>query len=162
MSSTLPKHLSAKKASKFPSLREDDYFVTSVHDWAYNCIAHAAGEDHVPWWPMEEETEGVFWPDGVPREETIEAFVAAYKTKDYLPCDDLNTDLEPGFEKVVIYLSAENEPTHAARQLPTGAWTSKLGEWEDIEHKVPLCLKDYGKVGKVLKRRVDQVGGGCQ
>jgi hypothetical protein len=111
---------------------------------------------------MEEETEGVFGPPNVPREETVEAFVAAYKTKDYLPCDDLNTDLEPGYEKVVIYLSADNEPTHTARQLPSGAWTSKLGTWEDIEHKTPSCLCDYGTIGKVLKRRIGQVGGGCQ
>src|ERR1022692_363903 len=84
MSSNFPKHLIAKKAKEFPNLQADDYFITSIHDWAYNCIAHAAGENHVPWWPMEEETEGVFWPDGVPRKLTIDAFVEAYKTKDYL------------------------------------------------------------------------------
>lgn len=112
----------------------------------------------------EEETEGIFWPDGVPREETIEAFVAAYKTKDYLPCDDMNTDLEPGFEKIVIYVDANNEPTHAARQLQSGAWTSKLGDWEDIEHKTLACVGDgvYGTVAKVLKRRLVQHGAGCQ
>ena len=38
-----------------------------------------------------------------------------------------------GVRKVVLYADG-NEWTHAARQLPSGRWTSKLGDYEDIEH----------------------------
>ena len=52
----------------------------------------------------------------------------------------------------------EGRPTHTARQLPTSrTWTSKLGEWEDIEHMTLASLegKDpaYGMPVKFLKRR---------
>ena len=43
-------------------------------------------------------------------------------------------DLEVGFEKVAIYAQADGAPTHAARQLPDGTWTSKLGQEVDIGH----------------------------
>jgi hypothetical protein len=42
---------------------------------------------------------------------------------------------------------------HAARQLPTGHWTSKLGESEDIEHRLhDLEGLIYGQVVLVLAR----------
>lgn len=42
--------------------------------------------------------------------------------------------LEIGIEKVAIFADENFLPTHAARQLEDGAWTSKLGEEEDIMH----------------------------
>jgi len=94
-----------------------------------------------------------YWPPGVPREVTIDAFVRAYATLGYAQCDD--AVLEPGFEKTVIYAIGAT-PTHAARQLATGAWTSKLGRQEDIEHATPEDVEGpaYGKVTVVLRRRV--------
>jgi hypothetical protein len=47
-------------------------------------------------------------------------------------------------------------PTHAARQLPNGRWSSKLGKLEDIEHALDdICGSAYGSVVPVLKRRTD-------
>jgi len=44
-------------------------------------------------------------------------------------------------------------PTHAARQLENGRWTSKLGELEDIEHDLHhLASGAYGAVVQILKR----------
>ena len=45
---------------------------------------------------------------------------------------------EDGYEKIAIFVG-EYEwggigPTHAARQLTNGHWTSKLGGEEDVEH----------------------------
>jgi hypothetical protein len=119
-------HLSPEKEALFPNLRRDDYSVTSEADWRYNCIAHAAGKSDAPWWPAEEGTEGVFWPDGVGREESLDALGAAFGTLGYVLCD--NAEPETGFEKVALYADAVGLPTHAARQLPSGAWTSKLGD----------------------------------
>jgi hypothetical protein len=52
-------------------------------------------------------------------------------------------------------------PTHAAKQLPSGEWNSKLGGWEEIKHKTLSCLNgtditgkriSYGKPIQILKR----------
>ncbi|MBV5303292.1 MAG: hypothetical protein JZU70_03700 [Chlorobium sp.] len=43
--------------------------------------------------------------------------------------------------------------THAARQLTTGLWTSKLGHSLIIEHDLRgVCGQIYGTVGAVMKR----------
>jgi hypothetical protein len=75
---------------------------------------------------------GYFWPDGVSRGMTIADFVAAYATFGYSVCEE--GSLEAGFEKIALY-SRGDYVDHAARQLPNGRWTSKLGlDGEDIEH----------------------------
>ena len=74
-----------------------------------------------------------------------------------MPCAD--GTLEAGFEKVALYASASGNVTHAARQMPSGAWTSKLGVMEDIEHATLSGLEDdgtqpdgYGRVVQFLTR----------
>jgi hypothetical protein len=161
--------LSQEKLKAFPNLTQGEYFVssndTSNAPIKYNCIAHAVGDNQQWWWPDHLGMVGykVYWPSGVSCEVTLEAFIDAFKTKDFMPCEEMNTDLEPGYQKAVLYVDQDtNEPTHAALQLASGAWTSKLGDWEDIEHASLSGLEcsAYGKIAKVLKRRVDQVSGG--
>src|SRR6266404_4099638 len=129
----------------FPNLRNAVFLITSEPDEAYNCIAHAAGISDIPWWPAAEGTPDVYWPSAVVREETLEAFEAAYAVIGYMPCD--GPDLEPGFEKIALFADARGNPTHAARQLSSGAWTSKLGQLDDIEHATLEALEGdlYGK-----------------
>jgi len=56
------------------------------------------------------------------------------------------------FEKVAIY-ALDGEPTHAARQLSDGTWTSKLGKDIDITHTLrALEGSTYGQVAAYLKR----------
>ncbi len=94
-----------------------------------------------------------YWVEDVPAELTIEAFVWAYGTLGFLPCED--SELETGFEKIALYATPDGEPTHAARQLPTGKWTSKLGRWQDIEHELEgLVCELYGSVKLVLRREI--------
>jgi hypothetical protein len=114
-----------------PNLAGNNHVVTSPLSQRYNCIAWAAGIDGQWWWP----NGRYYWPPNVPREETVEAFIRAYGTIGYIECD--NGLLEAGIEKVAIYATSDGgnlTPTHAARQLPDGRWTSKLGGFEDIEH----------------------------
>ena len=86
----------------------------------------------------------------MPREESIATFLRAYESLGYAQCD--NTELEAGFTKVALYANGQ-EPTHAARQLPDGTWTSKLGPLEDISHTLDgLVGNEYGSVVAVLKR----------
>ena len=50
---------------------------------------------------------------------------------------------------------AEGLPTHMARQLASGQWTSKLGKSVDIEHELhALAGERYGEVVRVLARPV--------
>jgi len=79
------------------------------------------------WWPA----PGRYWPAAAPREETLAAFLAAFATLGYAPC--ASADPEPGVVKIALYAVA-GTPTHAARQLPDGRWTSKLGPSIDITH----------------------------
>src|SRR2546430_690432 len=81
------------------------------------------------WWPDAEEQDS--WPSGVARIETVQAFREAFATLGYADCD--HEQLEPAWEKIALFALA-GIPKHAARQLPTGRWTSKLGPLEDIEH----------------------------
>ncbi|MGO9273517.1 MAG: hypothetical protein ACLQOO_25320 [Terriglobia bacterium] len=88
------------------------------------------------------------------KRRTLNAFIAAYRALNYHPCSD--PDLETGFEKIALYVDLIGVPTHAARQLANGLWTSKLGDFEDIEHKTLDCLNGqlYGSPLVYLKRRV--------
>ena len=132
----------------FPLLSADNYRVTSPASRHYNCVAWAAGDSQRWWWPDEQEVG--FWPAGVPREQTVDAFVRAYRTLGFEVCQD--AALEHGFEKVAIY-ALDGRPTHAARQLPGGRWSSKLGAQEDIEHeREALDGPVYGSVVAVLRR----------
>ncbi len=85
------------------------------------------------------------------RDETLAAFVMALGTLAFVPSDNENP--ESGFEKLALFADVRGVPTHAARQLPTGRWTSKLGEWEDIEHELHALEGElYGTVALVLRR----------
>jgi hypothetical protein len=67
--------------------------------------------------------------------------VQAYALQGYVQCSD--GAQESGFEKIAVYAvrsGTDMVPTHAARQLTDGRWTSKLGPCEDIDHDVPEAL----------------------
>jgi hypothetical protein len=134
--------------AEFPNLASETFSETSGKDPFYNCIAFAASETRKVWWPFPKKA---FWPSGVPRELTLNAFRAAYGTLGFEECN--RGDLEEGFEKVAIYTLRE-KPTHAARQLPDGRWASKLGREEDIEHETVKGVSGdrYGEVATYLKR----------
>lgn len=116
-----------------PSLQSQNHDITSPDTDEYNCIAWAAGEDDRWWWPA--NSPHAYWPPDVPRVVTVEAFILAFETLGYHPCD--NGEFDPGVEKVVLYVNLSGEPTHMARQLPNGMWTSKCGQWCDISHDTP-------------------------
>jgi hypothetical protein len=131
----------------FPRLEGEGWTKTSHHTPEYNCIAWAAGDDERWWWPSPES----YWPPGVSEDGSLECFVAAFRTRGYERCAD--AVLEPGFEKVALYADDAGQPTHAARQLPSGRWTSKLGTEMDIEHTLAgLEGPVYGRVALFLRR----------
>lgn len=137
----------------FPRLDTTNYSQTSPRTPLYNCIAWAAGDNTKWWWPDNEYN--YFWPDGVKREETLDAYIEAYQTVGYEVCD--SGQLEKNTEKIVVYINPVNgAPTHAARQLPDGKWTSKLGQNIDISHLEPETLTGgkYGTIARFMKRKI--------
>jgi hypothetical protein len=136
-----------------PNLTDINGAVSSPTSRAYNCIAWAAADTTRWWWP--DPNYMYFWPPNVPRETTIEAFVGVYEALGFVVCP--NGDPEAGFEKVALYgrmMLGMFEPTHAARQLPDGTWTSKLGPCEDVNHATVSDVNGpaYGVAVRFLKR----------
>jgi hypothetical protein len=135
--------------SDFPNLIDGVYVETSCYDTRYNCIAWAAN-DTTSWWQP-----GWYWPNGAPSAETIWAYAAAFATRGYVEC--ANPSHEDGWEKIALFAVLENGEliaTHAARQLPDGQWTSKLGDFEDITHTTleAVFCDDYGVDLMYMKR----------
>jgi len=140
----------------FPDLQRNGYQITSPRDREYNCIAWAAGDTTRWWWP--DPAEEGYWPAAAPVQETLVAFVAAFATLGFGRTD--SETLEPGVEKVALFAKDGVKPTHAARQLPSGRWTSKMGRSEDIEHDLRDLEGDvYGAVVVVLQRPILDGGG---
>ena len=140
--------LSPEKRAPFPNLNNNNHNITSEESFTYNCFAWAVSDSTRRWDPT---SEWYFWPDNVPSDLSLESFIILFGSQGYEECP--NSELELGYEKVSIYTKG-GIPTHAARQLESGKWTSKLGDWEDIEHESLEAIEggSYGSVGVVLRR----------
>ncbi len=133
----------------FPNSANDHFLITSPQTTSYNCIAWAFGDDTRWYWP--DIGNIYYWPEGIPREEKIEFFIQLFESIGYEQCDDGN--LDAGYNKIAIYTDAFGKPTHAARQLESGLWTSKLGQNWDVGHTI-FSMSDgyYGNVAVYMKR----------
>lgn len=137
-------------SARFPNLTASNHTETSPATPRYNCVAWAA-EDTDHWWQP-----GTFWlpTDWPGNDYGLAALETAFRELGY---EDAGGDdsLDPGYLKVALYGSGFLY-THAARQLATGKWTSKLGKGVDIEHDTPAVVAGglYGDVVQVMKRRV--------
>ena len=137
-------NLEQRLIGAFPKLAETNFEVTSEQTDRYNCIAWAAGDNQYWWWP------GRFWPKEVPSAVTKTAFVKAFEQRGYSEC--AGPEFEQGYEKICLYTKL-GRPTHAARQLPDGSWTSKLGIQVDISHELEgLRGNRYGRPSVYMKR----------
>jgi hypothetical protein len=137
-------------AQAFPFLDDTNHRPTSPATPDYNCIGWAAGEDDRWWWPGPPDV--TYWPPSVPRVSTCESFITAFSTIGYSVCS--SGELEEGFDKVVLYADKNNAPTHMARQLPDGTWTSKLGQSIDINHFTLDAISGpaYGNASVFMRR----------
>jgi len=135
-------------AGDFPRLHANNHRITSPPTAEYNCVAWAANDTEHWWQP------GEFWPvpDWPAEGCGVAALLRAFVALGYTPCGR-DTALESGSVKVALY-GSESIYTHAARQLPSGKWTSKLGKGEDIEHDTPEDVAGglYGEVVAIMKR----------
>jgi len=134
-----------------PNLTAGNHSITSPQDEHYNCVSHAVHEDQVSLWPDDNNS----WPEELPRVETIDAFVRFFTLIGFEEIPITATKITPGYEKIAIFAEAGAFPTHVARQLDGGRWTSKLGILVDIGHADLHCLEggEYGYVVRLMRRR---------
>jgi hypothetical protein len=135
-----------------PELAGSDYQVQSPRTRVYNCFAWA-GRRSDEWWEPPTLGSWTQWPAEVPALPTLGAYQATYESYGFATCAD--GTVEAGYERIAIFVDGAGDPCHAARQLPSGRWTSKLGSNHDIEHELhaldgsSLC----GSVALFMKRR---------
>ncbi|MCI0362089.1 MAG: hypothetical protein L0211_26710 [Planctomycetaceae bacterium] len=135
---------------EFPRLTATNYRITSPATSDYNCIAWAASDTEHWWQP------GVYWPISASIDDFgVNVLESALGVLGFEPCGDGQSEV--GFVKVAIYGSSLFY-THAARELPSGKWTSKLGRDVDIEHDTPSDVAGglYGEVVRFMKRAANQ------
>lgn len=140
----------------FPRLdRSGQYVPRSPCEPAYNCIAFAAGDSRHWWWPDDGPAD--WWPSGLRRDGTIEAFEDMFEILGYSPCT--TESHEGGFEKIALFADGK-QPRHAARQeVGSGLWLSKLGQVYDIAHDNLHDLESigYGRVVRTFRRSTSEL-----
>jgi type VI secretion system secreted protein VgrG len=131
----------------FPKLGSD-FEVLGPSTPSYNCIAHTLG-DHSNW------VNPVTSPTGDP----LAGMDAVYGAKGYHRLPTMDTSVQPGHEKVVVYATKNpdgsiNQVTHGAIQQPDGTYTSKLGQGPLIRHADPDALDGpaYGEPVAVYEK----------
>ena len=135
----------------FPNSVNQPFLITSPDTPTYNCIAWAFEDPSKWYWP--DPSSIYFWPNNIPRSVTLDAFIALFSLINYQIC--LTDDLEEGYSKIAIFVDSVGTPTHAARQLPSGFWTSKLGSNIDIQHTIfSMQGGEYGNVVVYMRRAI--------
>lgn len=84
------------------------------------------------------------WPDTVPEPEgpaDLDCYLALFRHWGFEEC--ATPDFEDGFLKIAIYANGD-EFEHVAKQLPSGAWSSKGGPLYDFKHAALSALDDCG------------------
>ena len=144
--------LSDPQKALLPGLKPGEYHVSSPGTDDYNCFAWAAHVDDRWWQPSDDPRH--FWPPGAPTTLEVESVIVAYELVGFERCANVTSEL--GYEKIAIYVNSSGLPSHAARQLQDGRWTSKLGEWPDIEHDSLEVLEGafYGQVSSIMRRQI--------
>lgn len=113
--------------AQFPRLTPYNHRITSPPA-KYNCVAWLE-RDLNKWWEP-----GFFWPEGIDEpygDEDLDAYVELFRSLGFELCD--SADLEDGYLKIAVYTEGDRFH-HVAKQLPSGAWSSKAGPLHDLRH----------------------------
>ncbi|MER8661888.1 hypothetical protein NKH34_12180 [Mesorhizobium sp. M1148] len=134
----------------FPNLKNEYYNRTSDPTFNYNCFAWAAGISNARWDPA--PMFNCWWPPNLERKATKKTIKKLYELAGFNVCK--NGDPEVGYEKIAIYFVGD-KASHAARLLPDGYWTSKIGDADDISHTLKgLEGTRYGEVRIYMHRAI--------
>lgn len=137
-----------ERLAQWPKLVDGSFEYRSEFSIRYNCASWAVNETH-----RLIDSYGYWWPDDLERTHTAENYADLYrKYFDFEDCNDGR--LEKGVEKLAIFAKKNGEFKHIARQLENATWTSKMGDYEDIDHKDLHTVADgeYGRIVLFLKR----------
>lgn len=147
---------SVELEAEFPNLRHNEYKITSEPTRKVNCLAWAAGDLNRNWQWGDVPVRGYYWPPGAPKADSIDAWVRIFEILAYKKCD--SREFQAGVSRIAIYGNEDGEATHAARQEDASAWTSKLGDGEDIRHTLEgLEGESYGTVKIIMERQLATV-----
>ena len=116
-------------SSEFPKLKDVHQKKTSDEDPKYNCIAWAFEDNLNFWWPSRRG----YWPLSHEGLSCLQAFEQLFREWGWERTE--NQSLEKGYKKIALYIM-NGEPTHAARLMENGMWTSKLGVNIDLSHEL--------------------------
>ncbi|HWB22032.1 MAG TPA: hypothetical protein VG652_04000 [Gaiellaceae bacterium] len=140
--------------ARIPRLAEADHRITSKPA-EYNCVAWVT-RDFAHWW-----APGIHWPPPPfpqPRgpDDDLDCYIALFELWGYELCE--SEAYEQGWLKLAIYADG-SAFHHVAKQLPSAAWSSKVGEAHDLRHVElePLNQAAYwpGATASVYMRRPD-------
>lgn len=94
-----------------------------------------------------------YWPIDCVGLDTLEAFERLFQ---HFELEEIvSPEFEDGRIKLALY-TMKHVPTHMARQLQDGTWTSKLGGLIDLRHELDeLEGPVYGTVAKILQHPID-------
>lgn len=137
---------------RFPNSYKDPFKVKSPQTTDYNCIAWAVEIEDKDIWPEPRPYSSKYWPDNIPFEETLEAFIQFYESFGFEVCN--NGKFEKKYLKIAIF-TKDGIPQHAARQLNESEWTSKLGHSYDVRHTLEsMNGGEYGNVSQFMKKQI--------
>ncbi|MBI4180731.1 MAG: hypothetical protein HY528_02260 [Chloroflexi bacterium] len=140
--------LPTESCQSFPNLNNKNHSITSPASDNYNCIAWAFEVNDKWMWPGDLDS---YWPAGVAGRDELETITQLYIDSGYEK--RASGEREEGYKKVAIFVNRDG-PTHAALQLDSGHWTSKLGREEDIQHGTLQALEGgpYGQAVIFLRK----------
>jgi hypothetical protein len=151
-----PRRLIAINAlyERLPHLRDSEHTITSAPDDEYNCVAWLERDFKHFWAPKH------YWPHPLPRpdnDQDLDCFLTLFEQWGYEHCDD--PDYESGWLKIAIF-AEDRRFYHVAKQLRTGAWSSKVGVGHDLRHVSLDALSDsvffnYTRASLFMKRADD-------
>ena len=132
----------------FPDLDRTRLKITSPKSDRYNCVAYAVGDTETVWEP--DSLKYCYWPRNAPRTYTLMSYQSAFESVGFSLTSDAG--YIEGFEKIAIF-HKKGSPTHAAKQIADGLWSSKLGRSYDIQHDLPGMQGDeYGEIALFMQR----------
>ncbi len=142
---------------RIPGLEGTDYQITSPQTTDYNCIGWALGDTGRALVVAVHELRVILACRVSSRSLEVETFITLFESQGFERCEIEGA--EAGFEKIALFVE-DAYFTHVARQLPSGRWTSKLGNDVDIEHELrdltrrrsSFPLYRYGAVVGVMRR----------
>ena len=136
-----------EKLKHWPNLTKGSFDYASEHTVEYNCVAWALGEMHRLY-----DSYGYDFPQDLKEKHTVENYAEFFRRHGFEICSD--GSLEKGMEKLALYADKNGEFMHVARQKTTGNWTSKMGDYEDVDHLTLRALQgtDYGEVVIFMRR----------